>query len=211
MQYAVVQYLFDNGIEVPVVIPPYGNSKKATSSYRRIQKSTFSRMREIQGTPIVIISAVHKEAGGVLRANSASELPCNRCQVYNQHSFSSVGKNQDNTIDPIFELVQQCKVDLSPGGRILIRSVSFDTSRSCVLATEGQLNDVVRFCTNPCISCVFGIDPTFNLGKFYVTVTTFTYSHVINKCGMKLPTFLALCLCILSKIMTRIIAFSLLS
>ena len=57
------------------------------------------------------------------------------------------------------------------------------------MATEGQLNDVVRFCTNPGSSCVFGIDPTFNLGKFYVTVTTFTYSHVVNKCTMKSPTF----------------------
>lgn len=34
-----------------------------------------------------------------------------------------------------------------------------------------------------------GIDPTFNLGKFYVTVTTFTYSHVINKTTSKSPTF----------------------
>ena len=36
-----------------------------------------------------------------------------------------------------------------------------------------------------------GIDPMFNLGKFYVTVTTFTYSHVINKSTSKSPTFLA--------------------
>ena len=33
-----------------------------------------------------------------------------------------------------------------------------------------------------------GIDPTFNLGKFYVTVTTLTYSHVINKSTSKSPT-----------------------
>ena len=107
VQYAVVQYLFENGIEVPVAMPPHGNSKKASCSYRRTQKSTLSRMKEIQGMPKVVISTIHNEAGGVLKANSASELPRNRRQVYNQHS--STGKKLDNKVDPIFELVQQCK------------------------------------------------------------------------------------------------------
>ena len=37
---------------------------------------------------------------------------------------------------------------------------------------------------------MFGIDPTFNLGKFYVTLTTFTYTHVVNKSTSLSPTFL---------------------
>ena len=45
------------------------------------------------------------------------------------------------------------------------------------------------FCTNPGAACVMGIAPTFNVGKFYVKVTTFTYSHVINKTTSKSPTF----------------------
>ena len=28
---------------------------------------------------------------------------------------------------------------------------------------------------------MFAIDPSFNLGKFYVTLTTFTYTQVVNK------------------------------
>ena len=147
VQYAVVQYLFDNGIEVPVVMPPHGNSKRVSSSYRRTQISTLSSMKKIQGTPKVVISAVHNEAGGVLGAKSSIELPRNRRQVYNQRS--AAWKKLDNKIAPIFELVQQCKVDLLPGGRKFIRCVSFDTSPSCVLATESQLNDMVRFCMNP--------------------------------------------------------------
>ena len=66
-------------------------------------------MRENLGMmPKIVISTMHNEAGGVLRANSASELPRNRRQVYNQHS--SAGKKLDGKIDPIFELVQQCLV-----------------------------------------------------------------------------------------------------
>ena len=36
---------------------------------------------------------------------------------------------------------------------------------------------------------MFGIDPTFNLGKFYVTLTTFTYNQVVNKTTDVSPTF----------------------
>ena len=51
----------------------------------------------------------------------------------------------------------------------------------CVMATDSQLKNLVRFCTNLGASCILGIDPTFNLAKFYVTVTTFTYTHVVNR------------------------------
>ena len=39
IQYAVIQYIFDNGVEANVVLPPHGNSNTATSSsYHRTQK-----------------------------------------------------------------------------------------------------------------------------------------------------------------------------
>ena len=43
IQYAVVQYVFEGG-EVPVIIPPHGNVKKDSTSYRRTQKSTLKEM-----------------------------------------------------------------------------------------------------------------------------------------------------------------------
>lgn len=76
-----------------------------------------------------------------------------------------------------FELIKQCKEDQLPGGQRFVRIVSDDSSPSCVLGTDRQLSDLKRFCTNPDYSCVLGIDPTFNLGKFYVTVTTYTNLH----------------------------------
>ena len=102
---------------------------------------------------------------------------------------------------------KQCKADLLPGGQRFIRSVNFDTGPSCVLTTDFQLQNIVRFCTNPGAACVLGIDPTFNLGKFYVTVTTFTYSHVVNKSTSKSPTFLDQCLFTQKKIMMLITPF----
>lgn len=63
------------------------------------------------------------------------------------------------------------QIDLQPGGRKFIRSVTFETDTCCILASDSQLENVVRFCTNKGASCVLDDDPTFDLGKFYVTVT----------------------------------------
>lgn len=46
-----------------------------------------------------------------------------------------------------------------------------------VLASNQQLQDVERFCTNPAKFSILGVDATFNFGKFYVTFTT--YRHLL--------------------------------
>ena len=127
----------------------------------------------------------------MINAKSASELPRNRRQVYNSHHkvATSLGISK---ADPIFELVQQYKVDNLPGGRGFVRSVNFESGPCCVLASDNQLQNVVRFRANPQASSVFGIDSTFNLRKFYVTLTTFTYTQVVNKSSSISPTFLGL-------------------
>lgn len=191
VQYAVVQYLFEDGNEIPVVVLPHGNAKRVSSSYRRTQKSTLSQMKKTAGKPKAVVSKLFNEAGGMLGATSSSEIPRNRRQVYNiqQSSVSHSSISTSGKPDPIFELLQQCKMDLAPGGRKFIRSVNFETSPSCVIATDTQLQNVVRFCANQGPHCILGIDPTFNMGKFYVTVTTFAYMHVVKKGTMVAPTF----------------------
>ena len=188
VQYAVVQYLFEDGVEVPIVLPPHGNSKTATA-YRRTQPSTLKKIKEERGKPKTVISNVYKQAGGSTGALSASELPRDRRQVYNARQHSSSSSMKDGRADPLFELIKMCKEDLLPGGRKFIRHVSIDSSPSCVLATDAQLANIRRFCTIPGEACVLGIDPTFNLGKFYVTVTTYTYLHVESKISHSPPTF----------------------
>lgn len=76
-----------------------------------------------------------------------------------------------------------------PRGRKFVRSVSIDPTPSCILASESQLRDLKRFCTDPAECCVLGIDSTFDLGKFYVTITTYRYLHVENRSSGKSPVF----------------------
>ena len=149
-------------------------------------------MKDTFGKPKPVVSYLCSEKGGITGATSCSELPRNRRQVYNSQcsSASNNSSNSSGRADPIFELIQQYRLDLTPGGRKFIRSVNFETSPSRVLATDDQLQNIVRFCTNPGSSCVLGIDSTFNMGKFYVTMTTFTYTHVIRKGTNISPTLL---------------------
>ena len=60
VQYAVVQYLFKGENEIPVIIPPPGNTKNKKASYRRTQKSTLSRIKQIPGKPKNVVSVLHR-------------------------------------------------------------------------------------------------------------------------------------------------------
>ena len=46
-----------------------------------------------------------------------------------------------------------------------------------VLSNEQQINDLECFCSNPFKFCISGIDPTFNLGDFSLTVSV--YKHLL--------------------------------
>ena len=170
----VVHYLFDEGVEVPVILCPHGNAKKQVTPHCCTQKTTLDKLKQTVGKPKWVLDAIHEEAGGSFGASSVSELPRDRQQIYNarQHVCSSGQAQTSARPDP---LIKTCKEDNLPGGKGFIRSVTIDSSPSCVL------HDLKKFCTDLSSFCVLGIDPTFNLGKFYVTITTYTYLILENK------------------------------
>lgn len=51
----------------------------------------------------------------------------------------------------------------------------------CFLANQQQLHDVKNFCGSATKCCILGFDPTFTLGQFYVTFTTFRHPVFVNK------------------------------
>jgi len=52
-----------------------------------------------------------------------------------------------------------------------------------ILATNRQLNDMVRFLTDQYHHAVMGIDPTFNFGDFNVTPIAFCYLLLEHRKG----------------------------
>ena len=149
VRFAVIQYLFDDGEEVP------RNSKKAATPYQRTQMSTLKKMKGTRGTLKSVVSLLHGEAGGSVGASSASELPRNMRQVLNAHQTICDRNKTSGKSDQVFDLIKQCKEDGLPHGRKFVRSVSIDSSLSSVLALDTQLKNLVGFCTKPGAFCVW--------------------------------------------------------
>lgn len=51
----------------------------------------------------------------------------------------------------------------------------------CVCVTDIQLSEMQKFLTNPAEASILGIDPTFNLGQFLVTVGTYKYLQLRHR------------------------------
>ena len=71
------------------------------------------------------------------------------------------------------------------------QSVITSSAPACVLATDEQLRQLVLNCTRQDNFGVMHIDPTFNLGEFFVTPIVFplvNYMHGKSKGGC--PTFI---------------------
>ena len=111
-----------------------------------------------------------------MSARSACDLPRDRNQVYNIKAVKKSRALQATTpsgisqTNVLAQIMLMCKE--SSGSQAYVRSVEAAPEPMCVLATEQQLIDLERFCTQDPF-CVVSIDPTFNLGPFYVTPITY--------------------------------------
>jgi len=76
-----------------------------------------------------------------------------------------------NPADELYSVMFQAKQeDVSNS---FVRDMKVLPEPAVILASDYQLDDLVRFGTNPIEYCVFTIDPTFSLGKFDVTPITY--------------------------------------
>lgn len=166
-----MHYIFDEE-EHEVLVLPHGNNKKARASgYVRTKKSVEA-LKDVSVTkkPKQAFYQVDEERGGILKAKAESDLPRNREQAQNQ---SRRLLKADKEIDSVLLVLMNSKrQQLGNRESAFIREVTGPDLRT-VLGFDWQLRDMVRFCTNPAKFAVFGVDPTFNLGKFHLTVTTY--------------------------------------
>lgn len=92
MNYLIVQYTFLDGEVVPIKMEPHGNSKNdCQRPYIRTQHSTLKDIQNTVATtsPKCAVKHVYSKAGGVVNANSLSELPRNRRQAINAKSLGN--------------------------------------------------------------------------------------------------------------------------
>ena len=109
--------------------------------------------------------SILEQSGGVLKARSAGSIPKSRSQVH-YHQLQNKPKSAKN--DALFSVMIQCKSTDPESDKAFVRSVVAAPEPMAVLCTTQQLNDMVRFLTDPSQFSVMGVDPTFNFGDFNV-------------------------------------------
>lgn len=182
LPYAILHYFFKSGKEEDIVLAPHGNARGSSKRpYIRTEPSTLDTIKDecLHKKPKKLYGDTFSSSGGLLKSDSASAEPRNRKQVYNARATTaSQGKSASGDKDEIFLLLTQLKDDYAGEGGF-VQEVKFGKTPEVVVGFEQQLDDLVRFCCSPVRFSVMGIDPTFNLGKFFVTVTT--YKHLMLK------------------------------
>ena len=120
------------------------------------------------------------EKGGEISAKSVGSLPRNRLQVYNI-------KKQLRPADPVYNLILEMQ-NLDKTKNPFVRELKLSPEPSVIMACNHQIAEVEAFCTNPNYHCILGIDPTFNLGHFNLTVSTYKQLQLVKPNGEH-PTF----------------------
>lgn len=153
----------------------HGNSK-AQTPYHLTWSSTKQRIKDecnIKG-PKNTVSTISTDVGGIIHATAPGELPRNEKQIFNykQRAISRA------PADDLFAVMQQAYTDVP--SNTFIRAVNAAPEPAVVVATNSQLNNLVRFCTSSFEFCILTIDPTFS-GDFDVTLTTFRHLFLQSK------------------------------
>ena len=94
-----------------------------------------------------------------------------------RQQINEIRKKHTTNTDPLFTLMMMCKEEGSKLPNAFVRIVTGAPFPMMTLAFDWTLEDLVRFCTSSTSFSILGIDPTFSLGAFDVTVTT--YRHLL--------------------------------
>ena len=185
---ALLQYNFSQG-EHKIVIAPHGNSRSG-QSYMRTMPSVMCKLKQEakKNTPKRVLQFVSEASGGIMEATSAGALPRGRQQIKDARRKNT--SKQD--FDPLYSIMHMCKEGEGRRDDNFIRMVNAAPYPMMLIAFDYTLNDLVRFCTSADNFSILGVDPTFNLGDFDVTVTT--YRHLLlqprETSGSKPPVML---------------------
>ncbi|XP_044179665.1 uncharacterized protein LOC122961148 [Acropora millepora] len=132
--------------------------------------------------------AVHRGSGDIMSVRSISEEPRDKKQAY--YSRASVSSASSFQKDEMLELHNKLRDHQEEMGEGFLREINFTDSPHAFLALEDQLDNVVRFCTSSSRFSVLGVDATFKLGDFFLTMTTFRNLMLRSRRTGKHPVFL---------------------
>ena len=85
---------------------------------------------------------------------------------------------------------RQCQTGIGSNGESFVRCVQAAPELMCILYTDRQLEEMIRNCTDPHLFSPIGVDPTFQLGDFFVTPMVFPLRYMVSKHTGNSPIYL---------------------
>lgn len=150
--------------------------------------STLSKVRELsENLRPKHISKLSQSVQGIIGASSTSQLPRNRQQSANRRCQLFSSKVPGSHSKDLFPLMLMCKE--SEGSKTdshnrFVRIVTNSPQPMAVLVYDWTLRDMERYCVEPHQNfTVLSVDPTFNLGSFHITVTTYRHPMLKTRQG----------------------------
>ena len=187
-----VYYLPEDFNPKPV---PHGNSKE-DKPFLSTLPSTMARIKHecsVAKGLKKVVQEVSASFGGILSATDICQLPRGEQQVSQAKRRCKQPGSHVGSADDEFAAVLH-KAFIEDATKQFVREIRMLREPAIVVATDQQLTDLVRFCTCESEFGVVTIDPTFSLGQFDVTVTT--YRHLLLECRRsgKSPAFIGPCM-----------------
>ena len=126
---------------------------------------------------------VDQKRGGILNVSCAGDLPRNALQASRLRCKKNSSQSSCSGSDPLQDLVVKFKEFCGRPDQF-IQSIRLIPDPTIVVFNSTQLNDLDQFCApESAKASVLGIDVTFNLGTFYVTLCTYQNFRVVNENG----------------------------
>lgn len=178
-----VQYVF-SGKPHCIIQKPHGNSKHDNKPFIRTTPSTLQKLKDCRKSlpPRQAVSKVTADAGGVVNVNTVGTIPRNRKQVYNISCRDGIENS-----DALLSVMVMCKESMGKSDDPFVRIVTSAPEPMSILCTNAQLLDIEHFCTDPTTFGPLSVDPTFDLGDFNVTVTSYRNLLLKNRRTHKNP------------------------
>lgn len=168
-------------------VTAHGNSKSDKAFYPTLP-STVQHIKSecVLNSPKEVVASVSSTAGGIVGAGYPGELPRNEQQVSNFKqrkprvvgADTAINMSVHTEANDLYTIMLQAH--LEDTNKKFARDIKAYPEPAILLASDHQLNDVSRFCCDPFDYCVLTVDPTFSLGDFDVTPTT--YRHLLLEC-----------------------------
>ncbi|CAF1145133.1 unnamed protein product, partial [Brachionus calyciflorus] len=151
-----------------IKIKPHGNCTKSVNEFIPLEKKTLIGIKN-ESVKAGSSSIKYFDMISNKTSDSLSQIPRSINQLY-MHKYLELKAKKKNvkTHDEYSDaLINRKKSDF-------VRHIDFGYNRlECVLFTEQQYNDLIRFCTSYRNFSIVNIDTTFNLGQYYVTYLTY--------------------------------------